>query len=596
MSIPTPGFLLSAFIQVCRRFPGVMLCTVLGTVACFALIDNSGPSDSEEFFARNWIVCQLGLPFLTALVVYSESKGWDNNRGWLLQALGFAALLGCWFWLDTKADNFEWQILPQYLALVLVMHLAVAVAPYLNTRSVRDFWEYNRQLFANLVIGSAFTLILFAGLALAILAVNNLFGFSIREQIYAKLFVLLTGIFNTAYFLFHFPAVTATATATHDTSAHNWVFRNLCKYILIPIVILYFLILYAYGAKIALQASLPQGWISSLVIGFSIAGIFTYLLNFYLAEEDGSLLVKGFKRWFWWVLIPLTGLLFIAIGKRISDYGVTEERFLVAELGVWLAASCLYFLVSKNDNIKFIPISLALFALVWAFGPLSAFAVSERSQKGVLIEILTRTGRFENGKMKPGTIPLTASERDQLSSTLEYLSKRDALSELLPITADSLSDDFGGLLDWLRIESPGLNGNHTINISEFQSHEPLPVRGFDFAFKVELYPGSAVRKDEPGMFFGLSEDGTQLEWWQIKDGKSGLIEKFSLLPVLENWAAYQDKGENNTYASMALSDRTFKFSGQKGTLQWIAETAQMEIDGTKKRLESSSGWILLKEK
>jgi hypothetical protein len=593
MRIPSPGFLASAFVQVCKRFPGTMLCTLLGTIACFALVDTAG-IDNEQFYARNWMTCQLGLPLLTALVVYSESKTWSTSWAWLLQGLGFVALVGCWYWLDTNAENFDQQIVPQYMALQLVLHLAVAVAPFLNTRPVRDFWEYNRQLFANFVVGAAFTLILYVGLALAVLAVEMLFDLEWPDKIYGKLFILLAGVFNTSYFLYHFPQKYSSEST--EGNAYSWVFRNLCKYILIPIVLLYFVILYAYGAKVGLEWSLPKGWISSLVLGFSVAGIFTYLLNFYLAEEDSSLLVKGFKKWFWWVLLPLTALLFIAIGKRIGDYGVTEERFLVAQLGVWLAVACLYFLLSKNDNIKFIPISLGLFALVWAFGPLSAFSVSERSQKGILTGILERNGRFEAGKMKPGTALLTEPEREQVSSTLYYLARRNCLSELLPLHLDSLRDDSGGIMNWLKIESSTTGGRLTISIQASSNREPLEIRGFDIGYPVNLDTPDNINKSEAGNQFVLSEDGTQIEWWQVKDGSSSLVESFSIATALYNWGKEQKPGQPYTYMDLPISDRSFQFIGKKGSIKWVVESATVEILDHKKRLNSSYGWILLKEK
>lgn len=570
-----------------------MLSALLGTIACLALVDTAG-IENEQFYARNWIACQLGLPLLTALVVFSESKAWSVQRSWLLQVLGLAAVVGSWFWLDTKAENFDQKIVPQYLALQLVLHLAVAVAPFLNSRSVRDFWEYNRQLFANFVVGAAFTLILYAGLALAVLAVEMLFDLDWPDKIYGKLFILLAGVFNTSYFLYHFPQKYSSEPT--EGNAYSWVFRNLCKYILIPIVLLYFVILYAYGAKVGLEWSLPKGWISSLVLGFSVAGIFTYLLNFYLAEEDGSLLVKNFKKWFWWVLLPPTILLFVAIGKRISDYGVTEERFLVAQLGVWLAAACLYFLFSKNDNIKFIPISLALFALVWAFGPFSAFAVSERSQRGVLTQILERNGRFEAGKMKPGTTLLTESEHEQVSSTLYFLAKRNALSDLLPLHLDSLCEDSGLIMDWLKIKSTKAGGKSIISIQRIHNEEPMEIKGFDMAYPANLEKDDNVIETEAGNQFVLSKDGAFIEWWQVKDGASSLVETFSIATALSTWSKELKPGESYTYADLPIESRTFQFVGKKGTIKWVVESASIEIQDNRKRLNSSYGWMLLKEK
>lgn len=482
------------------------------------------------------------------------------------------------------------------------MHLIVAFAPYLNNRSIRDFWEYNRQLFANFIVGAAFTLILYAGLALAMLAVVKLFDLDLSEKLFGKLFVLLTGLFNPAYFLYHFPqkfgSEAASSPEEPDPGAYSWVFRNLCKFILIPIVLLYFVILYAYGAKVGLQWALPKGWISSLVIGFSVAGIFTYLLNYYLEKEDDSLLVKGFKRWFWWALLPLTVLLFIAIGKRISDYGVTEERFLVAQLGIWLAATCLYFLFSKNDNIKFIPISLALFALVWAFGPLSAFSVSERSQKGILTEILTQNGRFENGKMKPGTAPLTDPEAAQVSSALNFLEKHNALNSLLPTPIDSAWLEYNGVLTWLKIESTSSQNTntYTVSLNRLDDEEALDVRGFDLLYPVKTDNSNDRSPNEMGNFFYFSDDRRRLEWFQTKAGESTLVETYNLIPMIQKWSEKKEADKNYVSFTLPVQERTFNFSTRKGSLKLVIQEAEIEVDGQEKKLSYCNGWVLLKTK
>jgi hypothetical protein len=594
MRLPSPGFLLAALLQVCRRFPGTMLCAILGTFSCIALMERVGHDSEKDALIRLWMSAQLGLPLLTALTVYSESSNWDEKRRWLSQLLGLVGLAGCWLWLDPKADSFDYLRLPQYLALLLVAHLAVAVAPYLNARSVRDFWEYNRRLFAHFVVGASFTLILYVGLALAILAVDNLFNARINERIYAHLFVLLAGIFNTVYFLHQFPS--AYAFEREEGGAYNAVFRNLCKFILLPIVALYFFILYAYGAKIGLEWSLPKGWVGSLVLGFSVAGIFSYLLNFYLPEEDKSLIVNAFKRWFWWVLLPLTGLLFVAIGKRIGDYGVTEARFLVAQLGVWLAATCLYFLISKRDNLKFIPISLALFALVWAFGPLSAHAVAERSQRGILTRILEQTGRLENGKMKPGTVPLTDLESQRALSALYFLENRNALADLAPLPIDSLRQKFGGISAWLGLDASSSPTRISLNISAEMDDNTLDVRGFHTLYRADLNVRSDSSYNGPDTYlFALSEDRKRLEWRAAQAAKITLVESFDLQPAFQKWFENVEKNENYTYRSLPLPDRTLHFAGRRGTLRLIVEDARIVKTNDSLSADYLSGKILLRD-
>lgn len=591
MKFPTPDLLFTALWNVCKRFPGTMFCSLIGALTCFTLIDLSYDSNSEGIYARIWMACQLGLPLLTALVAFGESKGWSAARSLGLQGIGLLGVLLCWFWIDPSSADYQRITIPKFTVLLLVGHLAVSVLPFLNARPVSDFWEYNRQIFANIIVGFAFTLILYAGLALAILAIDQLFGFDISERVYAKLFILLAGVFNTVYFLAHFP--TQYSFETEETGAYNWVFRTLCKYILIPITLLYFVILYLYGGKIVLTWSLPKGWVSSLVAGFSVAGIFTYLLNFYLPESDNSGLVKGFKRWFWWGLLPLTALLFVAIGKRIGDYGVTETRFLMAEMGIWLAGICLYFLFSKHDNIKVIPASLAVFALLWAFGPLSAFSVSERSQKEILTELLRDAGRFKDGKMMPGTLPVSEEKGNQIRSTLDYLEDRNAHLDLLPQPVDNAWFEYGGLMKWLGLETFELDGNTNLQIGSNDDDNQLIVRGFDIATRLQMGSSEMPIPKMDGTYFSLSASGTMLERRQKTGEKTVLVETFSLASALQKWAA---KRTQNGYVGLSLAERTATLSSKNGNIQLVVESGDIAFDNSVPHFNYVTAWVLFKEK
>ncbi len=597
MKLPSPGFLLDAFWQACRRFPGTMLCAIAGVVTVLEYINPNGGAE-ERYLERLWMPFQLGLPLMTGLVAFAESKGWDEKRGWGLQGLGLVTLALCWYFFNPTAPAFEEVAMPQYVTLLVVAHLFVAVAPYLNVRSVRDFWEYNRELFANIIIGGVFTLILFAGLSLAILAVNELFNLNLDSRIYGRLFVLLAGIFNTAYFLFHFPKNYEFEQAD---AGYNVVFKNLCKFILIPIVGLYFFILYAYGGKILATWSLPRGWVSSLVLGFSVAGIFTYLLNYYLSEHDDSAHVRGYKKWFWWVVLPLTVLLFVAIGKRISDYGVTEERFLVAHLGVWLAATCLYFLFSKHDNIKFIPISLALFGLAFAFGPLNAFKVSERSQVGILKNLLEKNGRWKEGRLMQGTSEIPKEEAGQIISALEYLDRRDALSRMawLPMPVDSFPrnlstyNDATRVAEWAGIKWNGqdLNANYLVVNAVNSPNSGYDVRGFSTFYQVSLNEHSSG-KPKKGYFFNLSSNNKQLEWLEAKDNIITVVESFDLRPEMEKWIARTQ----DSYLELRPDEVFFNLTGKRGALRIFVNDARVEKKENGVEMKYLNGHLFLKEK
>jgi hypothetical protein len=81
-------------------------------------------------------------------------------------------------------------------------------------------------------------------------------------------------------------------------------------------------------------------------------------------------------------------LLFLALSRRIEDYGFTFQRYGALALAVWITACCLVLLVRRSASPAFAPALLAVFALVAAFGPLSSQQVCLRSQSDRLKQLL----------------------------------------------------------------------------------------------------------------------------------------------------------------------------------------------------------------
>ncbi len=597
MKLPSLSFLLQALVSVCRRFPATMLCALTGVVTLMVILEHSDQKGGDAWI-KTWMMAQIGLALCTGLVAFAESRNWAPLRSWALQAGGLAILATYYFLIDLDARNLEQVHLPRYLGILALAHLFAAAAPFLNRNPVADFWEYNKQLFANFVVGAVYTVILFAGLSLAVFAVDELFNLDITNKIYGHLFVLLAGIFNTSFFLFHFPPAFQ---FSDRERAYNIIFKNLCQYILIPIVGLYFLILYAYSVKILVTWNLPHGWVSSLVLGFSIAGIFTYLINYLLPEYTDNKIVHAYRRWFWWVLLPMVGLLFVAIGRRISDYGVTEERYFVAHAGVWLLVMCAYFLWSKTDNIKFIPISLGLFVLVAVVGPLSAFKVSQRSQTTVLRGLLEKNGRFAGAELKAGGAPVPAEDADRILSSLVFLDKQDALDRIepwFPVSLDSIARDTTrhGYYDrasaialWCNAapESVRVAAAAQQQISVFpRRHEKIAgnIAGYRHFYLLELYGDSRRGKNE---YVTVSDDFHAL----LLLGPDGntVADSFDLTPAMRRWLVAA--GGEGQYI-MPDGAEAVELKSKKSTARLFVREAH--FDGLKLELKNLRGMLFVK--
>ncbi len=169
------------------------------------------------------------------------------------------------------------------------------------------------------------------------------------------------------------------------------------QYVLLPLVAIYLLILLAYEFKIIINWSLPIGWVSVLVMASAIFGILAFLLLYPL--RNANKWITKFTKAYYWILIPLICLMIVAIYVRINEYGVTEPRYFIALVSVWLLSICIYFSVSKIDNIKIIPMSLINIGLLSIYGPFNTFFASRFNQEKRMLSVLNEKKMLVNGKI-----------------------------------------------------------------------------------------------------------------------------------------------------------------------------------------------------
>jgi hypothetical protein len=191
--------------------------------------------------------------------------------------------------------------------------------------------------------------------------------------------------------------------------------------------------------KIAGTHQWPYGWVSYLVLAFAVAGILSLLLIHPIRYEANNKWILAFSRFYYLAICPLIILLFLAIERRINDYGITEERYIVLGLACWLAFISLYFIFSKSKNIKTIPVSLCLISLLISFGPWGAFSVSFNSQNKRLKHFLQANAMLSGDqKIIPAKGPLHNDDGSQISSIVEYLVNAHGYKSLQPLFSQNL--------------------------------------------------------------------------------------------------------------------------------------------------------------
>jgi len=433
MKFPSVQSLLSHFTGSFRRFPLAICAAIAASVFAiiFVHLDHSRQMESEYF----WNVvtsCFLGMLLFIAVTAYSERNVKGRSVSILLQFGALVLVVAYYFSLPVQMELVS---MVRFLLFAIALHLLIAFAPFIGFREMNGFWQYNKILLLRILVAAIYSSAFYIGLSLAILAINELFKAGISERIYVDLWIAIAGVFNTWFFLAGFPRDFAGLEAQSDYPKGIKIFT---QYVLIPLITVFLLILYTYMLKIILIMQWPVGWVSYLVIGFSIAGILSLLLIYPVRNDEENRWIPVFSRFFYVALFPLIVLLFFAIKRRISDYGITEKRYFVLVLALWLIYIAAYFLISKVKNIRLIPVSLCLVALLTSFGPWGAFRVSMKSQQKHLTELLARNGIIENGKASRSKRPLPFDDHREISSVVNYLVDVHGYRSLQPLFAQDL--------------------------------------------------------------------------------------------------------------------------------------------------------------
>ncbi|UOQ51050.1 DUF4153 domain-containing protein [Hymenobacter cellulosivorans] len=440
MKLPSLQHVVAEATRVVRRFPLTLLCALVLCVAGIYTISLDYPEEQK----LKWLFplassAALGLTLTLSLALAAERYRWPLV-GKLAAALGTVGLLVLWYVAAPAKPDMVWVL--RLFVLLVASHLLVAVVPYLpELRRQADtpgFWRYNETLFLRILTAGLYSGVLYAGCSLALVAVKNLFDVKLDDNLFGYLFTVLATLFNTWFFLAGVPQDFA---ALEQEAPYPKGLKVFTQFVLLPLVVLYLGILYAYLGRIVVQWELPKGWVSILILAFSVAGIFALLLIHPIRDAAGNTWIRTFSRWFYRALLPLLGLLVVAINTRIQAYGFTEERYYVLVLAGWLAIMLAYFLWHQGRGIIWIPASLAVVALLTLLGPWSAVAVAERSQLRELKELsaqhqLLQNGRLDSAGRRAPKLPFAARKR--ITSIFVFFAERGAIDQLQPLFAVSL--------------------------------------------------------------------------------------------------------------------------------------------------------------
>ncbi len=398
------------------RYPMILTMALIAGISSVVAIEID--HQENQFLVVKFVMTAcLGISLMFAAKMLSQRIG----KEFLLQVLGLGILAIFYFVLPSSEKDFSevyaFVLVPSYV----LSHLLVSFVAFFGEGREFNFWQYNKNLFINIFLTAVFTGVLVGGVMLAILAVDKLFDLNFNDSLYPKTFFFLAILGSCFIFLLFndkgLPQL-------EKDGSYPQILKFFTQFVLIPLLLIYVVILYFYFGKILINWELPRGWVSYLILAYSIVGILALLLVHPLKADSTKSWVRIFNKVFYYSLVPLLVMLFIAIFTRILEYGYTEARYYVLLLAIWLTTVVFYFIFFKKSTIKFVPVSLFVFGLFAMIFPyFNAFSVAKESQKNELEKILVKNNLLANGKINfSKEVSLEVAE--EIANKFNFLYKR----------------------------------------------------------------------------------------------------------------------------------------------------------------------------
>ena len=415
-------YLTQALKSTFSRFPASVIVASLAAIISI-LAAHDIKIFTDDGMARVLLFLSNTLAFFTAARLYAEGAGAGLRRQLAIGVFGGALL----FALAFVPEQFS----AMHIFVSAALALSMLFAPYIGRRSTEDsVWYYNYLNGLSFAIAGVSAVILCLGLCAIIGSMDYLlYDMKLSKTIYADIWIFGSAFFGPVMFM-------------HQISRQFDFLKEECQppkgvyfianYIVVPLILIYMWVLYVYFLKIAVQWELPKGNLAYMVTGFGSLGAAARLAVFPM-RENGTKLLQQFYKFFFFILVVPILLLAIGLYTRISEYGVTEERYAIGICLAWMTLLTAWNLGKpKQAHIKHVPMALATLLLLAAIGPWGAISVSTHSQVARLETLLHKAGVLhDDGKIAKTAETVPFALRKDISSTLDYIfdGKRKAIAQ-----------------------------------------------------------------------------------------------------------------------------------------------------------------------
>lgn len=468
-----------------KRFPITVFISIIFVIVQIYINENAYPSDViRENYNRISMIVGLGIPLSLCIGFINEvffTK--EKIKQILSYAIGFVILILYYMFFLKEINTLS---VIRYTGTIIFLLITFF---YISRVRNKENYEFHViSVNTSIAITFIYSAVLYFGIIAILFTVDRLFDVNIDGKYYYYTFLIVTFIFGISLFISKLDNIEESFKQYDYSSA----LKILLIYIVIPLITIYTLILYVYFAKIIISWEWPRGLVSNLVLWYSALSVFIIFLITPIIEENK--LAKLFKIWFPKLVLPILLMMFMSMYQRVVQYGITENRYFIIVLGIWVTGVMLYFSLVKPLRNIVIPITLSLVVLNSVYGPLSALNISISSQNKRLNNLLTTNGFLIDGNLiKKDNV--SKEEQREISNIVEYFSNRELLDEIKIFPQEFKTKEMDNLLGFTF--NPDIYGGYR-NEEYFNYYlDPmeiaLDIKDYDYYAHVATWSNKSIK-------------------------------------------------------------------------------------------------------
>ena len=532
-----------------------------------------------ENLTRLAMILALGIPMSLCIKLAFEKQPISGLTKVLAAYAGMSALLVLYYLFLLKDLNMV--SITRYIAFSAALYLCFIFIPYMLDRNY--FEIYVIKLFSRVFITAIFSAILFAGLAALFFTIDKLLGVPIRDRLYLHTWFAVAGLFAPVHFFAGIPQ----QSKDFNTEDYPKVFKILLLYIVMPLIAAYTTILYIYFIKLLISLYLPNGLVGHLVLWYAV--ISTGVIFLVRPAVTFNKWARIFSFWLPKLIIPSLIVMFISLSVRINAYGITENRYFVFLLGIWVFGVMIYLNLVRNSKSILLPVSLALVAVLSVSGPWSSYSISRYSQNNRFEKLLIENNMLKDDRIVQAPAGISEEDKHEISQILNYFDKSHDFKNLKYVPEDFKLTDMKNIFGfemYYAYKYP--ETNKFFSYYSNTAYERLDIRDYDYMFETRSYKHY---KDREIYNPGIEYNNDTTEFKIIYEGREVYKRTLSDFALI----IYEKFGINHTN-EISIEDMTFTDANQLVKVKFVFTNVSGEkTESTGKiKLHSADFIVMLK--